>query len=300
MPTDKPVVVAMGGFDGVHLGHREILLRARQLAGELRVSSAVLTLDPLPAQLIHPDFTYVLTPLEEKRALFLAMGIDTVRVIRFDADTRNQDPWEFVEKNLRPLSPRAVVVGHDHRFGKKRAGDADTLRKLLEPQNIRVEVVPEFVLSGIPVRSTTIREHLLLGHVDLAAKLLGRYYGLPGLVVSGTGTGRRLGFPTLNIQVEDREKLVPADGVYAVLADIRGHTHPGVLNIGHRPTFQGEKRSIEVHLPGLDLPSPPADVTVRFVKRLRPERKFESPSALAEQIEEDVAQARLILAEHDA
>jgi riboflavin kinase/FMN adenylyltransferase len=188
-----------------------------------------------------------------------------------------------------------VVVGHDHRFGQGRKGDVSLLGELLGPRRIGLEIVPEFLLLGAPVRSTRIREYLLLGHVRRAAELLGRHYGLTGRVITGTGTGRLLGFPTINLQVEEPEKLVPADGVYAALADILGKARPAVLNIGHRPTFQGEKRSIEAHLFDCEFRSPPRSATVRFVQRLRPERRFPNPQALSDQIAQDIAEARRML-----
>ncbi len=297
MQSDKVgPIVAVGSFDGVHLGHRQILSRTMKLAEQFGATTAVLTFDPLPAQLVHPDFTFVLTPLAEKAALFLELGIATVHVVRFDSTVQAEEPDVFVHKHLFPLSPAAVVVGHDHRFGRARKGNIELLSRLLEAARVRLEVVPEFLLDGVPVRSTVIREHLLLGHVRRAALLLGRPYSIAGRVVPGHGTGRRLGFPTLNIQVQDREKLVPADGVYAVWADIEGCTQPAVMNIGHRPTFGGEKRSIEVHLLDERLEMPPLAAAIHFVERLRPERKFSDLSALAARIAEDVALARRILA----
>lgn len=299
MPTRNPptsrAALAIGSFDGVHLGHQQIISRTLELAAELTAVPAVMTFSPLPAQLIHPDFTFVLTSLDEKLDLFIELGIESVNVVRFDPAVRTLDPARFVERYVARLHPAAVIVGHDHRFGAGRQGDVDLLSGLLRPHHIVVEIVPEFLLHGVPVRSTRIREHLLLGHMRLASELLGRHYSLGGRIVPGTGTGRRLGFPTLNIQVEDREKLVPADGVYAVFADLAGTLLPAVLNIGHRPTFQGEKRSIEAHVLDRTVEVRPTTTTIRFVERLRPERKFPDPSTLTRQIAEDVARARELL-----
>jgi len=296
MPTASLPVVAVGSFDGVHLGHHRILDHAARLARERSSPLAVLTFDPLPAQLIHPDFTYVLTPLEEKVELLCELGVEAVEVVRFDAAARGLGPAEFIERHLLALEPSAVVVGHDHRFGKGRAGDADFLGTVLGPRNIQLEVVSEYTLDDVPVRSTTIREQLLLGHVAAAARLLGRHYRLAGRVITGTGTGRTIGFPTMNLQVNELEKLVPADGVYAVRAEVEGAIRPAVLNIGHRPTFRGEKRTIEAHLFECELHAPPEAAAVRFVERLRPERKFPDPQTLAGQIARDVADARRFLA----
>jgi riboflavin kinase/FMN adenylyltransferase len=299
--------MAMGGFDGVHLGHQQIIARAVALAARSGSLSGVLTFDPLPAQFVYPDFTYVLTPLPEKARLLAELGVELIHAVRFDDHLRRVKAADFVRQELvEQLHPAAVVIGHDHRFGAGGEGDADLLCRLLAPHRIPVEVVPEFSLLDAPVRSTRVREHLLLGHVGMAASLLGRCYSLTGAVVAGTGTGHRLGFPTLNIQVREPEKLVPADGVYAVLVEFpavppptagcRGPAKsPGVLNIGHRPTFRGEKRSIEVHLIECRLERAPEVATVHFVDRIRPERRFPTPQALAGQIALDAAAAVRLL-----
>ncbi len=288
-------VVALGSFDGVHLGHRRIVDRTRSLAREYGVRSALLTWEPLPAQLIHPEFTYVLTPTPEKTRLLVELGLDAVFVTRFDEPMRRTEPAAFIEHHIITLSPRAVVAGHDHRFGRLGAGDVDLLRRVLGPRGIGVDVVPEILVAGGPVRSTRIRERLLLGDVARAAELLGRPYRLEGGVAGGAGIGRRIGLPTLNLVIEEREKLIPADGVYAVRAEVAGRTRPGLLNIGHRPTFRGETRSIEVHLLDTALDRAPDRVGVLFAERLRPERKFPTPEDLARQIRADADRARRLL-----
>jgi len=301
------LVLALGSFDGVHLGHQAIVRHTIGRALALGGSPALLTFDPLPAQLICPDFTYILTPLAEKVRLLTELGMELVVVVRFDERLQATAAEDFINNYiLTPWHPAAVVSGADHRFGSRARGDVELLRRRLEPEGVRVEVVPEKRHRGAPVRSTRIREHLLLGHVRLAAELLGRPYTLSGIIIPGTGTGRKLGFPTINIQPGEPEKLVPADGVYAVRVEITAggsrpaggpQLHPAVLNIGHRPTFQGEQRSIEAHLlePGPELPRPGASVTVHFIDRIRPERRFPSPEALADRIREDVACGRRML-----
>jgi len=297
MPTESrpssPLVVALGSFDGVHLGHQQIIRHAAEIAAGLQGMTAVLTYDPLPAQVIYPDFTYVLTTYSEKKALLVEMGVEYICVLRFDAGLRDTAASDFIQRHLaESLHPAAVVVGHDHRFGSRGTGDAGLLIRTLEPVGIRVHVVPEILLRGVPVRSTTIREHLLLGHVQLAAELLGRCYAMSGTVVPGTGTGRRLGFPTINLRPFERETLVPADGVYLSRVDAAGRTFDALLNIGHRPTFGGETRTIEAHILDAELAESPRNAVFRLVDRLRPERRFESPAALAAQIADDVATAR--------
>lgn len=288
-----PLVIALGSFDGVHLGHQQIIRRAAEIAAGLQGTTGILTYDPLPAQLIYPDFTYILTTLAEKKALLTELGVEYICLLRFDAELRGTAAPDFIRRHIvESLHPAVVVVGHDHRFGSRGTGDAGLLRRTLEPLGIRVEVVPEILLRGVPVRSTTIREHLLLGHVRLAAELLGRCYAVGGTIVPGTGTGRRLGFPTLNLRPLERETLVPADGVYLCRVDTLGRGFDAVLNIGHRPTFGGETRTIEAHLLDVQLAESPAGAVFRLVDRIRPERRFESPGALASQIEKDVRVAR--------
>ena len=291
--TSSPLVVALGSFDGVHLGHQQIIRRAAEIAADLQGMTAVLTYDPLPAQLIYPDFTYILTTLAEKKALLTELGVEYICLLRFDAELRGTAAPDFIRQHIvESLHPAAVVVGHDHRFGSRGTGDAGLLSRTLEPLGIRVDVVPEITLRSVPVRSTTIREHLLLGHVHLAAELLGRCYVMSGTIVPGTGTGRRLGFPTINLRPFERETLVPADGVYLCRVDAAGRTFDALLNIGHRPTFGGETRTIEAHLLDVELAESPPSAAFRLVDRLRPERRFESPAALASQIADDVATAR--------
>jgi len=301
MPTESrspsPLVVALGSFDGVHLGHQQIIRRAAEIAAGLKGLTGVLTYDPLPAQVIYPDFTYVLTTLAEKKFLLTELGVDYICLLRFDAELRGTAALDFIRHHIvESLHPAAVVVGHDHRFGSRGTGDAGLLTRTLVPLGVKVDVVPEILLRGVPVRSTTIREHLLLGHVHLAAELLGRCYAMSGTIVPGRGTGRRLGFPTINLLPYERETMVPADGVYLCRVDALGREFDAVLNIGHRPTFGGETRSIEAHLLDVQLRESPRSAVFRLVDRLRPERRFESPAALASQIADDVATARRLFA----
>jgi riboflavin kinase/FMN adenylyltransferase len=310
MPTETDLrsrlVVALGGFDGVHLGHQRIVGRTRALAVRLNGVPAVMTFDPLPAQLIYPDFTYVLTPLAEKARLLTELGMEAIHVVRFDQTVRRMRAEDFVRQEVvERLGPAAVVVGHDFRFGSHGRGDAELLGRVLRAQGIELEVVPEFVLLGGPVRSTRIRERLLLGDVRRAAELLGRFHALSGVVVPGTGMGRKLGFPTLNLRPDERETLVPADGVYVCRVEGAGRVHDAVLNIGHRPTFGGETRTIEAHLlPSETRPQflsevvndPAARVTFAVMDRIRPELRFDSPEALAAQIRQDITRARQAIA----
>lgn len=306
--TDLPhgLVVAIGSFDGVHLGHQQIISRSRAIARTTAGVTAVLTFSPLSAQLVDSDFTFVLTPLPERIRILASYGVSLIHILRFDEELRNTGAAEFIRLHLlEPLRPAAVVVGHDHRFGRNGEGNVTSLRELLEPAGVRVEVVSEFLALGTPVRSTRVREHLLLGHVQLAAQLLGRPYTVSGPVVSGTGIGRRLGFPTVNIHVPEREKLVPADGVYAGMVELstEGRSSgllPAAVNIGHRPTFGGERRTIEAHIITGEVSEPPDFAVLHFIDRIRPELAFDSPEQLAAQIRVDVRSVRQKLESPDA
>ncbi len=302
----QPVVLTIGGFDGLHLGHQEIIRRVRELAREINGISALLTFHPLPGQVILPDFPYILTPLDEKMPLLAELGIEFTRVLEFDARLQATEPEDFIHRYIiSGFKPAFIVIGADHRFGKQGRGNPELLQRILQPRGTKVEVMPEFLHLGAPVRSTRIREHLLLGHVRLAAELLGRPYTLTGRVVPGTGTGRKLGFPTINLQPLNPEKLIPLEGVYAVIAECvssagTGTTTPGrfpaVLNIGFRPTFGGRERTIEAHL--LDYPENAGEftkITIHFLERLRPERPFTTTEELRQQISQDIRKAQEVL-----
>lgn len=290
------LVLTIGGFDGIHLGHQEIISHVQEIAHKIDGISALITFDPHPAQFLYPDFPYLLTPLEEKLLLLTELGIEQIHVIQFDKRLCLLEPEEFVGTHLDVLSPAAVIIGADHRFGRGAKGDVGLLKRILEPKGIKVIVVPEFLHLGASVKSTRIREHLLLGHVRLAAELLGRTYALTGNIVRGTGTGSRLGFPTINIKPVTKEKLLPLEGVYAATAEIESEQFFGVLNIGFRPTFSGEERTIEIHLLNFSSEIESGKkITVHFLERIRAELRFASADALAEQIRQDIAAAKKIL-----
>ncbi|MEN9978796.1 MAG: riboflavin biosynthesis protein RibF [candidate division WOR-3 bacterium] len=291
------LVLTIGGFDGVHLGHRAIIQAVQEEAQTRNARSGLVTFEPHPAQLLHPEFPYLLTPLEEKKLVLAELGVDYVHVIGFNERIRNLAPEEFVlEEIVKPLKPAGVVIGADHRFGQHARGDVRLLGEILARYSIPLKIIPEVVHLGAPVRSTRIREHLVLGHIRLANELLGRRYGILGRVVRGTGTGRKLGFPTVNVEPVSPDKLLPAEGVYAGCAEFGGRRFSGAVNIGFKPTFGGTGRTVEVHL--LDFQGEVAagtPVTVRLVERIRPEQKFPDPAALRAQIAADIVKIRQVL-----
>lgn len=297
MPNSTGLVLTIGGFDGVHRGHRAIIEAVQEEAQIRNARSGLVTFEPHPAQVLYPEFPYLLTPFEEKKLILTELGIDYVHVISFNKRIRELDPEEFVrEEIVKPLNPAGVVIGADHRFGQNARGDVRLLCEILAQYSIPLKIIPEVVHLGAPVRSTRIREHLVLGHIRLANELLGWRYGILGRLVHGTGTGRKLGFPTINLQPISADKLLPAEGVYAGYAEFSGRIFSGAVNIGFKPTFGGTGKVVEVHL--LDFQgevTPGTPVTVRLLERIRPEQKFPDAGALRAQIAADIVKIRQVL-----
>jgi riboflavin kinase/FMN adenylyltransferase len=284
--------VAIGNFDGVHLGHRALFDRARRRAAALGSTAAVLTFEPHPVQVLRPQVAPpLLTPLPRKLELLEACGIGAVVAQPFTLEYAQTSAAEFVRRDLADaLGARVVVVGWDFTAGHERAR-ADRLRELLGARGIELEVVDPVTEDGLVASSTKIREFLLEGKVDAAAQLLLRPHDVDGTVVRGAGRGRSLGFATANVQAD---AMLPANGVYAVRARLRGRGYGGVCNVGVKPTVQESGQvGAEVHLfehDGGDLYG--ERIRLAFVARLRDERRFESLDALREQIARDADAAR--------
>jgi riboflavin kinase/FMN adenylyltransferase len=291
--------VAIGNFDGVHLGHRRLFALARERAAGRGAAAAALTFDPHPVRVLRPDLAPpLLTPLARKLELFAEAGLDAAVVQPFDRAYATTDAAGFVARDLaRLLGARDVVVGHDFTAGKGRTR-VDGLRLLLDAHGIRLTVVDPVACDGLVVSSTKIREFLLEGQVEGAAQLLGRPYDVEGGVERGAGRGRAFGFATANLRPE---AMLPANGVYAVRARLGASTtrlYGGVCNVGVKPTVQEAGPVLaETHLfdhDGRDLHG--EHLRLLFVARLREERRFPSLDALRAQIADDAARARTLLA----
>jgi riboflavin kinase/FMN adenylyltransferase len=289
--------VAVGVFDGVHLGHRALLARAlERAAGEPTVA---VSFDPHPDVVLAREFRpYApLTPLPEKHARIERMGIE-LRVLPFTRELASLEPDVFVERHLvGPFAPRWLVVGEDFALGRARAGNVARLRELGQRHGFQVDALPLHVADGAPVTSTRIRALLGEGRVAEAARLLGRPYGFTALVVGGDRIGRTLGFPTANLRLHD-EQQVPAHGVYAVWARLAGDRawRMGAMSIGVRPTFGGGLRTLEVHVLDWDGDVYGQDLQVALADWLRPEKAFAGSDALTTAMHADVAEARARLA----
>jgi riboflavin kinase / FMN adenylyltransferase len=289
-------VVALGNFDGVHMGHQAILKCAIDRARAEHGVALALTFDPLPARVLVPARAprLILTP-EDKLELLRLAGIDGVVVLKFTLELSNLTPREFVHDYLQgKIGARAVVVGHNVSFGHNRAGNAAVMRELGRELGFDVTVVGPVKVAGIDASSTNVREAVATGDMRAAAVQLGRYHFLRGLVVHGRERGRTIGFPTANIQ--SRTECIPPDGVYATRVVFADGTHASITNIGMRPTFAEPERTIEAHIFDFNRDIYGQDVKLELVERIRPERKFESAQALAAQIASDLKHAKEILA----
>jgi riboflavin kinase / FMN adenylyltransferase len=292
----KPVL-ALGNFDGVHLGHQAIfqhvVARAREVAG----TSMVFTFEPHPLQVLAPEKApSLLTTYEQKIRLIAAFGMTVGLRVPFTEQFARQEPLEFVREVLwRRLNIHEVVVGHDFRFGHRRAGTVDFLQAQAEHFGYQVTVIPAIMQGDTVVSSSNIRRLLLAGHVEQAARLLGRYYAIEGPVVEGFRRGRQLGFPTANVRPINA--IVPQKGVYTVRVEWEKRLYPGVANVGYNPTFGNQALSVEAHLFDVDVQLYGATVCVEFLHRIRDERKFASVAELAAQIACDAQEARAVHAQ---
>lgn len=294
-PRPHPVL-ALGNFDGVHIGHGAILKEAIARARSAGGSAFALTFDPLPAKRLFPDRAPpTLVTLDDKLELLRAAGLDGVIVMDFTLELSRVSATEFVRDYLLgKIGARAVVVGHSVSFGHKRAGNAAAMVAMGREFGFDTVVVGPVKTDGLEVSSTKIRELIGAGDVKLAARLLGRNHFLSGSVVHGRARGRKLGFPTANL-ASDTE-CIPPDGVYATRVVLPGGACPSVSNIGKNPTFNEAARTIEAYLFDFDRDLYGERIKLEFIERIRGELKFESPQALASQIAADLARAREILA----
>ena len=288
----KPTVVTIGNFDGVHLGHQRILFGVIERARAEKATPAVLTFFPHPSRVLRPSQAPpLLMTLEQRLAAVEAAGIEAALVLRFDAELAKVTAEAFVKRFVvETLRARAVMVGGNFRFGHRQAGDAKLLGELGRRWGFEEHIVPPVEIDGVVVSSSAMRQALAEGKVEEAARLLGRPFALAGEIRPGTGQGRKLVVPTLNLATE--QECLPKMGVYATEALVEGKCYQSATNVGVRPTFDGGRLAIESHLLDFskDLSSGPMEV--RFLKRLRDEQKFSGPETLREQVLKDIAEAK--------
>jgi phosphoribosyl 1,2-cyclic phosphate phosphodiesterase len=291
--TGRGSVLAIGNFDGIHLGHQAILRAALQRAQETRDVATALTFDPPPLKVLRPESAPLRISTNAQRMdRFGVLGLEAAVVLPFTLELARLSPEDFVDEILvRGLRVRTILVGEDFRFGHRGAGDAKFLRELGTRHGFEVVIIPPVVYRGEIVSSTAVRREIAAGEVTHASLLLGRPFALTGEVVRGTGTGRRFTFPTLNLAPE--QELLPARGVYVTRTLLEGEakSYRSVTNIGMRPTFNGSALSIETHLLDYAEEIAAKRIEVRFWKRLREEKKFSGAEELRAQITRDIASA---------
>ncbi|TFE24383.1 bifunctional riboflavin kinase/FAD synthetase [Cohnella luojiensis] len=299
---EQGISLAIGFFDGVHLGHQEVVRQAVALARQQGLVPAVMTFDPHPRVVLGQgsQFQTVLTPLSDKLTLLSELGIEAAYIIHFDREFSEVTAEQFVKSFITPLGVKATTVGFDFSFGHRGEGNAEAL-KLYGNGEIQVQVVSPVFLEGTKVSSTRIRERLDDGQCSEASGLLGRPYVIKGVVVHGDARGRLLGFPTANLEPE-QPFVIPRSGVYAIHIDVLKDSgavesrHNGVLNVGYRPTFDapGGALKLEAHLFDFNDDLYGRQLALTFHSFLRAENKFASIDKLIEQISSDSAQAKEI------
>jgi riboflavin kinase / FMN adenylyltransferase len=293
-----PSVLTIGNFDGVHIGHQQLLQRAVTRSRQEGIRSAVMTFAPHPRQVLGHGTQYdrSLTPLSEKLAQFERLGIDQVFLVEFTRDFAAIKSDVFIRKFLAETQVRHAIVGYDFTFGPGGKANAQDLMRLCQPFSIPVEVLAPVNLYGEKVSSSLIREKLQYGDMRLVREFLGRPYRIMGTVTTGEGRGRTIGFPTANLEIQDAY-VVPRIGVYAVQCKIEEQNLNGVMNIGYKPTFHSgaQALSLEVHIFDFQGDLYGLKMQIDFIEFIRPEQKFLSVQELITQIQHDCKQAQDIL-----
>lgn len=295
----KNTCVTIGTFDGLHVGHQDILNVLTNIAKEKNLQSTVVSFDPHPRRVVKESYDIkILTTIDEKKEILESLGIDNFYLINFTPEFSQQSSDEFVKNYIvGRFDAKHVVVGHDHKFGKDRGGDADSLSELGKQYGFDVTSVDAIKLDDEIISSTNIRNALIDGDIEKANAFLGRSYSLQGEVVTGAKRGRILGFPTANLGMSNMNKLIPQTGVYAVGCELNGEKLNGVMNIGYRPTFDDVTELVpEVHIFNFNRNIYGEILKVNFIQRIRAEKKFGSKEELIEQIELDKKEAAKVLA----
>ena len=292
--AERPTVITIGTFDGVHLGHQKIIGKVVEAAREKGLLATVFTFFPHPRKVVqHDQKLKLINTLEEKKQLLQSLGIDLLVVQSFNEAFANLSAEDFVTTLLvQRLKAKKVIIGYDHRFGKGRTADIHTMRFFGKKYGFEVEEISVQEIDEVSVSSTKIREALNQGDVTTAAHYLGVPYMLKGTVVHGLKLGRTIGYPTANIAIAEDYKLVPKDGVYAVYSFIDGQKVYGMMSIGQNPTIEGKGASIEVYFFDFNGDLYGKELTLHFVKYLREEQKFASVALLKKQLENDEPAAR--------
>ncbi|MCB0401033.1 MAG: bifunctional riboflavin kinase/FAD synthetase [Flavobacteriales bacterium] len=290
--------VTIGTFDGVHSGHKVIIDRLKKAAADSHAESVILTFFPHPRMVLYPDDNELrlLNTIDERIELLEKAGIDHLIIHPFSREFSRLSSTEFVRDILvNQLHVAALVIGYDHHFGRNREGSFEHLRELAPLYDFKVQEIAAQEIQKVNVSSTKIRTSLAAGEINAANQFLGYHFFMNGRVVEGNKTGRTIGFPTANLKVDEWYKLIPAKGVYAVKVHLDGNILKGMLNIGNRPTLNGEHETIEVNLFDFNEDIYNKTLTVEFYERIRDEFRFESLDELKKQLNLDKEKSIQIL-----
>ncbi|MDN4494291.1 riboflavin biosynthesis protein RibF [Ureibacillus aquaedulcis] len=286
--------LAVGFFDGVHKGHQAVIQNAKEMAEQLNIESAVMTFDPHPSIVLggRREKVFYITPLQQKLDVLKDYGVENVFVVQFTSDFAKLSPEDFIQYFIKDLNVKHVTAGFDFSFGQFGKGSMETMKELSNGE-YGVTIIDKQSDQEEKISSTRIRNYLQDGEMDSAAKLLGRAFEVPGIVVHGDKRGRTIGFPTANIQSMEGS-FIPATGVYAVKILVQNKWYDGVCNVGYKPTFKNpedKQLSIEVHILDFDKNIYGEEVKVGWYKRIRSEKKFDGIESLKAQIEKDKNEA---------
>jgi riboflavin kinase/FMN adenylyltransferase len=298
---EKPCILTIGTFDGVHLGHQKILKKLSELKKKTGLNSVILTFDPHPRKVLFPEQKdlKLITTTDEKLELLEQHGIDVSVVYPFSRAFAQMDATAYIRDILvKSLKVKHLIIGYDHKFGNNRDGDIHTLRNFAKEFNYEVEEISVQDIDNINISSSKIRRALENGDVELANKYLGYEFFMNGLVVQGKKLGRTLGYPTANLRIENEDKMIPAIGIYFVSVKTDGEEFYGMLSIGKNPTTDNDDLvKIEVNIFEFDRDIYNKNIHVTFIKRLRNEQKFENLDALKDQLKRDKENCVKLMAE---
>jgi len=295
LAPDKDMLLTIGVFDGVHLGHKYLISQLKELALKQELLSGVVTFRQHPQEVLFPQTKLpFLTNITQRVNLLKNEGVDAVIPLSFTPELARLSAQQFLKLLQKYLRMLGVVIGPDFALGRNREGNTETLRRLGKEMGLGVTVVPPLIIDGEVVSSTAIRKALAQGDMEQVQQLVGRPFRLQGRVVTGAGRGLKLGFPTANLEIE-AEQALPPDGVYVSQARINNRSYPSVTNIGKRPTFNNGERLVEVYILDYGGELYERELEVDILERLRGERKFDNAEELRKQIVQDVKQGRALL-----
>ncbi len=300
LPVFRNAVITIGTFDGVHMGHRQVIAKLKTEATAVNGETVIITFHPHPRKIISSTILGIrlINTLEEKIELLRQIGIDHLVVVPFTDAFANQPAQEYLKNFLiDKFHPHTIIIGYDHRFGRDRLGDYRLLEKNADNFGYQLKEIPRHILENISISSTNIREAILHSDIATADTLLGYEFFFSGIVVHGDKIGRTLGYPTANLKVTDEEKITPGNGIYAVYAQPEGFTErlKAMMSIGFRPTVDGRRRVIEVNIFDFDKEIYDQSLKVFVKKYLREEIKFDGLEALVKQIDQDKIESLKVL-----